>query len=156
MGGVRDRPATLDLVRSLGADHVVDFTRDDFTRTGVQWNLVLDVPSNHPFREVRRALRPDGRYVLIGHDAFGTAGRRWLGSMPRLLGLVGRSAVNPQLRGGAFASPDKRALMATLAGLMESGQLRVVVDSTFGLDEAPQALRRLMSGQAVGRVVVRP
>lgn len=58
MGGVRDRTATLDLVRSLGADHVVDFTRDDFTRTGEQWDLVLDVPGNHPFGEVRRALGP--------------------------------------------------------------------------------------------------
>jgi len=146
----------LDLVRNLGADRVIDFTRDDFTRTGEQWDLVLDVPGNHPFREVRRAVRPDGRYVLIGHDAFGSGGHRWLGSMPRLLGLVARSAVNPQLRGGSFASPDKRALMATLAGFMESGQLQVVVDSTFGLDEAPQALRRLMSGQALGRVVITP
>jgi len=92
--------------------------------------------------------------VLIGHDAFGAAGHRWLGSIPRLLGLVARSAVTPQLRGGTFASPDKSQSMRTLAELMETRQLRVLLDRTFPLGQAPQALRHLMSGQPLGRVVV--
>ena len=94
------------------------------------------------------------RYILIGHDAFGATGHRWLGSIPRLLGLVARSAVSPQLRGGSFAPPDKRALMDTLAGFMESGQLRTVVDRAFPLDQAPLAMHHLMSGQSLGRVVL--
>ena len=150
-----DHTSKLALVRSLGADRVIDYTSQDFTRSGEQWDLVFDVPGSRSFREIRRALHPEGRYVLIGHDAFGAFGHRWLGSIPRLLGLVARSTVNPQLRGGSFRSPDKRALMETLTGLMETGRLRIVVDRTFPLSEAPQALRHLMSGEAVGRVIVR-
>ena len=113
------------------------------------------MPGNHPFKAIRRALDPRGSYVLIGHDAFGATGHRWLGSIPRLLGLVARSAVSPQLRGGSFAPPDKRELMDTLARFMESDQLRVVVDRTYPLSQASQAMRHLMSGQAMGRVVLR-
>ncbi|HEU4337889.1 MAG TPA: NAD(P)-dependent alcohol dehydrogenase [Nocardioides sp.] len=149
-----DHSSKLELLRSLGADRVIDYTSEDFTRSGGQWDLVFDVPGNHSWRETRRALHPRGSYILIGHDAFGAIGHRWLGSIPRLLGLVARSAVSPQLRGGSFAPPDKRELMDTLASLMGSGQLRVVVDRTFPLDQAPQALRHLMSGQSVGRVVL--
>ena len=67
---------------------------------------------------------------------------------------MARSAVVPELRGGSFRSPDKRELMATLAGLLETGQLRIVVDRTFPLEETAAALRYLMSGQPVGRVVI--
>jgi NADPH:quinone reductase-like Zn-dependent oxidoreductase len=95
-----------------------------------------------------------GRYVLIGHDAFGAIGHHWLGSIPRLLGLVARSAVPPQLRGGSFASPDKRRLMNTLAQLMETRQLQVVIDRTFPLAQAPEALQHLVSGQPMGRIVL--
>ena len=150
-----DHASKLALVRSLGADHVIDYTSEDFTCSGEHWNLIFDVPGNHSFRAIRRALDPRGSYVLIGHDAFGATGHRWLGSIPRLLALVVRSAVTPQLRGGSFASPDKRQLMGTLARLMETGQLRVVVDRTFPLSQTPQAMRHLMSGQPLGRVIVR-
>ena len=150
-----DHASKLALVRSLGADRVIDYAAEDFTRSGEQWDLIFDVPGNHPFKVIRRALDQRGSYVLIGHDAFGATGHRWLGSIPRLLGLVARSAVSPQLRGGSFASPDKRQLMGTLAGLMETGQLRVVVDRIFPLSQTPQAMRHLMSGQSLGRVVVR-
>jgi NADPH:quinone reductase-like Zn-dependent oxidoreductase len=99
-------------------------------------------------------LAPGGAYVLIAHDAFGATGHRWLGSIPRLLGLMVRSAVVPELRGGSFRSPDKRELMATLTRLLETGELRIVVDRTFPLEEASAALRYLVSGRPVGRVVV--
>jgi NADPH:quinone reductase-like Zn-dependent oxidoreductase len=150
-----DHASKLALVRALGADRVIDYTSEDFTRSGEQWDLIFDVPGNHSFTAIRRALDPEGRYVLIGHDAFGATGHRWLGSIPRLLGLVARSAVSPQLRGGSFKAPDKRQLMGTLVDLMEAGQLRVVVDRTFPLGQAPQAMRHLMSDQSLGRVVVR-
>jgi NADPH:quinone reductase-like Zn-dependent oxidoreductase len=149
-----DHTSKLALVRSLGADRTIDYTHEDFTRSGEQWDLIFDVPGNHPFAQVRRALDPRGSYVLIGHDAFGAIGHRWLGSIPRLLGLVARSAVTPQLRGGSFASPDKRRLMGILAQLMETGQLRVVIDRTFPLAQASEALQHLASGQPVGRVVL--
>jgi len=150
-----DHGSKLALVRSLGADRVIDYTSEDFTRSGEQWDLVFDVPGNHSFRAVRRALEPRGSYILIAHDAFGATGHRWLGSIPRLLGLVARSAVSPQLRGGSFAEPDKRELMGALCGYIETGRLRVVVDRTFPLDQASQAMRHLMSGEPLGRVVLR-
>ena len=150
-----DHGSRLAFVRSLGADRVIDYTSEDFTRSGEKWDLIFDVPGNHPFPAIRRALEPTGRYILIGHDAFGATGHRWLGSIPRLLGLAARSAVTPQLRGGSFASPDKRRLMDELVELLETGHLRIDVDRTFDLAEASQAMRHLMSGQPLGRVVVR-
>lgn len=149
-----DHRSKLALVRSLGADRTIDYTREDFTRSGEEWDLIFDVPGNHSLHEIRRALDPRGRYVLIGHDAFGAIGHHWLGSIPRLLGLVARSAVTPQLRGGSFASPDKRRLMNTLAQLMETRQLQVVIDRTFPLAQAPEALQLLVSGQPMGRIVL--
>ena len=95
------------------------------------------MPGNHSFDETRRALEPGGAYVLIGHDAFGATGHHWLGSIPRMFGLMARSAVVPELRGGSFASPDKRQSMAMLTGLLETGELRIVVDRTFPLAETP-------------------
>ncbi len=151
-----EHPSKLDLVRLLGADRVIDYTTEDFTRSGQRWDVVFDVPGNHPFREVRRVLDRRGRYLLIGHDRFGAAGHHWVGGIPLQLGLVARSAANPQLRGPSFASPDKRELMGTLANLMETGALRVVVDRAYPLDRASDALRHLMSGRAVGRIVLRP
>jgi NADPH:quinone reductase-like Zn-dependent oxidoreductase len=149
-----DHTRKLALVSSLGADRVIDYTSDDYTRGGERWDLIFDVPGNHSFEENRRALEPDGSYVLIGHDAFGATGHHWLGSIPRFLGLALRSAVAPQLRGGSFRSPDKRELMTTLTGFLESGQLRMVIDRTFPLAETAAALRYLVSGQPVGRVVI--
>ncbi len=91
-------------------DRTIDYTIEDFTLSGAQWDLIFDVPGNHSFAEIRRVLAPGGGYVLIGHDAFGATGHRWLGSIPHMLGLVARSAVTPELRGGSFAPPDKRCI----------------------------------------------
>ncbi len=149
-----DGPHKLDLLRALGVDRIIDYTQEDFTRGDARWDLIFDVPGNHSFAEIRRVLTPGGRYVLIGHDAFGATGHRWLGSIPHMLGLVARSVVAPQLRGGSFAPPDKRSSMAVLSRLLTTGQLRVVIDRAFPLGEAGQALHYLASGQAVGRVVL--
>ena len=145
-----DHARKLAMVSALGADRVIDYTSEDYTRGSDQWDLIFDVPGNHSFEANRQALVPGGAYVLIGHDAFGATGHHWLGSIPRILGLVVRSAVVPELRGGSFASPDKRALMATLTQLLEAGKLRIVVDRTFPLSQASEALRYLASGQASG------
>jgi len=80
-------------VRSLGADRVVDYTSKDFTRSGEQWGSIFNVPGSHSFGTVRRALEPRESYVLIGHNAVGGIGHRWLGSIPRRLGLVALSVV---------------------------------------------------------------
>lgn len=149
-----DHPLKLGLVRSLGADRTIDYTREDFTRGTERWDIIFDVPGNHSFREIRRALSPGGGYILIGHDGFDATGHHWVGSIPRMLALVARSAVTPELRGGSLAPPDKLKLMTTLAQFLESGQLRVAVDRTFPLSQGAEALQYLTTGQAKGRVVI--
>jgi NADPH:quinone reductase-like Zn-dependent oxidoreductase len=149
-----DGPAKLDLVRSLGADRVIDYTREDFTRGDERYDLIVDIPGNHPFPDCRRALTPDGTYVLIGHDHYGNAGRRWLGSLPRFLGLAVRSPFTSQLPGLSFSVPAKQDQMAILSGLLEAGKLTPVVDRTYPLAEAREALRQLATGDARGKIVI--
>jgi NADPH:quinone reductase-like Zn-dependent oxidoreductase len=149
-----DHSRKLALVTSVGADRIIDYTAEDYTRLGERWDLIFDVPGNHSFKENRRALESGGAYVLIGHDAFGAAGHHWVGGIPRQFGLMARSAVVPELRGGLFRSPDKQESMATLTRLLETGQLRIVIDRTFPLSQTSDALRYLASGQSVGRVVI--
>jgi NADPH:quinone reductase-like Zn-dependent oxidoreductase len=85
-----DRAAKLETVGSIGADRVIDAEREDFTRGVERYDLILDVPGNHPWSDCRRALTPQGTYVLIGHDGFGATAGRWLGSLPRFAGLMVR------------------------------------------------------------------
>jgi NADPH:quinone reductase-like Zn-dependent oxidoreductase len=148
-----DHTRKLDLVRSLGADQVVDYTRDDFTRSAERYDLIVDIPGNHSFAACRRALTPDGTYVLIGHDQFGRAGRRWLGSLPRFAKLAALTLFVRHLRRG---SPrlSKEEAMATLRAHVEAGQLTPVIDRTFHLSEAGDAIRYLADGEPVGRVIL--
>jgi NADPH:quinone reductase-like Zn-dependent oxidoreductase len=149
-----DAPAKLELVRSLGADRAIDFTTTDFTRQRERYDVVVDIAANHSFHACRRALTPDGTYVLIDHDHYGRAGGHWLGSLPRVLGLVARAPFTKQLPAVDFSTPDKEAAMAELTELIEAGRLEPVVDRTFPLDEAREALRYLVSGEAAGKVVL--
>src|SRR5690606_35838894 len=117
-----EHPGKLDLVRALGADHLIDCTKEDFTRRGERYDLIVDVPGNHTFAEVRRVLRPTGTYVLIGHDHYGAAGRKVLGSLPRFGKLMAQSMVNRQLPKPTRSLPPKQDMMEELRGLLESGR----------------------------------
>jgi NADPH:quinone reductase-like Zn-dependent oxidoreductase len=149
-----DHTRKLDLVRSLGADQVVDYTRDDFTRSAERYDLIVDIPGNHSFAACRRALTPDGTYVLIGHDQFGRAGRRWLGSLPRFAKLAALTLFVRHLRRGSSPRLSKEEAMATLRAHVEAGQLTPVIDRTFHLSEAGDAIRYLADGEPVGRVIL--
>ena len=151
-----DAAAKLDLVRTLGAHRVIDYERTDFTRTGDRYDLIFDVPGNHGFADCRRALTPTGVYTLIGHDQFGAAAGRWLGSVPRVLGLAARSPFTKHLPSKSFSTPDKGECMAVLADLAAAGHLRPVLDRSYPLDEVAAALRHLQSGTAHGRIVLTP
>lgn len=76
-----DTTTKLDMVRSLGADQVIDYTQEDFTKSGEVYDLIVDIPGNHSFSDCKRALAPKGTYVLIGHDGFGDSGGPWIGSL---------------------------------------------------------------------------
>jgi NADPH:quinone reductase-like Zn-dependent oxidoreductase len=114
---------------------------------------LLDVPGNHPFATARRVLEPSGRYVLIGHDQYGTD-HRWLGSIPRAVKLMALSRIEPQLAGMRYVSPSRREGMAELTELLTSGDLEPVVDRTYPLAAVPEAIRYLESGAVQGKVVV--
>lgn len=151
-----DGPRKLEMVRSLGADHVVDYTREDFTRSGERYDLIFDVASNLSLSASRRALAPGGVYVLIGHDHFGAARGRVLGSVPQALGQMALSPFVGHLPAPSFAPPRKREAMEILRELLETGELTPVVDRSFPLHQAALAMRHLESGDAVGRIVVIP
>lgn len=151
-----DHTRKLDLLRTLGAHEVVDYTTTDVTRGGDRYDLVFDVVGNHPFPKYRRVLADDGAYVLIGHDEFGKRGRRWLGSIPKVFSLMARSVFEPRLPSPLFATPDRAASLAELRNLLQDGTLAPVVARAFPLEEVPEAIAFLASGQALGRIVVVP
>ena len=147
-----DGPDKQDLLRSIGAD-AIDHTARDFTQTG-PYDVIIDIPGNRPFSECRRALAPDGRYLLIGHDRYDASRGGWLGSIPRVFKLVAMSPFVRQLPPPDFSSIDKAEAMAALSELIEAGTLTPVIDRTFPLREVPDAIRYLEGGQARGKVVV--
>jgi len=143
-----------DMLRSIGADRVIDYTREDFTRSGERYDLILDIASNHSWSDCRRALTPEGTYVLIGHDHFGGSGGRWIGSLGRFLKLLVLSPFVHQLPGvRAFKDPEDDPL-AVVTGFIEAGRITPVVDSTYPLSAVPEAIRHMESGHARGKIVI--
>ncbi|WP_326555928.1 NAD(P)-dependent alcohol dehydrogenase [Micromonospora sp. NBC_01813] len=125
----------VDLVRSLGADDVIDYTREDFTRSGRRWELIFDVAGRHRLADCRRALTERGTLMLCSG-----AGGRWLGPMPRIVRALAWSPFVSQRLGIFLASPDQRSLRE-LSELIEAGRIVPPVERTFPLAEAPTAMR---------------
>ena len=148
-----DAAAKLDMLRSIGADRVVDYSQEDFTRRGERYDAILDIAGNHPWPEIRRALDPDGTYVLIGHDQYGAAGHRWFGSLGRFAKLMLMSPFVRQLHPFRGAK-DPGDRLVVLKELIEAGKVTPVIDRTFPLREVPEAIRYLESGKAVGKVII--
>jgi NADPH:quinone reductase-like Zn-dependent oxidoreductase len=149
-----DSGRKLDMLRSLGADEVMDFTQEDFTQLGFRYDLIVDVPGNHSFSACRRALKPDGRYVLIGHERFGASGKRVFGLVPHFLKLIVLARFVKQLRGPGIPIPTKKEVMAVLRELLEAGKITPVIDSTYQLSGAREALRHMIEGETRGKVII--
>jgi len=137
-----------DLVRSLGAGRVIDYTRTDFTRTGQHYDVILDNVEARSLSAARRALAPSG--TIIPNSG---RGGRWLGPLrrivtARLLSLLTRQTLRP------FFSLEKRQDLLTLTELIEARQVTPVVDRTYPLSQAADALRHLGAGHTRGKVVV--
>ena len=135
----------LDQARSLGADHVIDYTKEDFTQNGQQVDLILAANGYHPLSAYKRALTPQGIYVMAG------------GSMPQifqamLLGPM-MSKTGGKKMGGVSAKPSQKDLVI-LKELLEVGKVVPVIDRRYPLSEAAEALRYLGEGQARGKVVI--
>ncbi len=149
-----DSTRKLAMLRSLGADEVIDFTQQDFTQRGVRYDLIFDVPGNHTFSACRRALEPDGRYVLIGHERFGASGKRVLGILPHFLTLILLARFVEQLRGPGTPMPTKKAAMAVLRELLEAGKITPIVDSTYPMSEVREAFRHMIEDELQGKVII--
>ncbi len=139
----------VERVLGLGADHVVDYTREDFVASGERYDLMLDIPGNRSVRDCRRVLTPRGTYVQIGAPS----GGRLLGPLVRTARLMAYSLfVRQSLR--TFVSSERRDDLLVLSGLVESGDVTPVIDRTYPLSEVPEAMRYLEEGHAAGKLVI--
>jgi NADPH:quinone reductase-like Zn-dependent oxidoreductase len=140
--------AKVDMVRAIGADHVIDYTKEDFIRRGPRYDLILDMGGNRSLSQLRRALTPRGTLVLVG----GEGGDRWIGIGRSLLALVVSPFVSHNLR--PLASNPNQADLQLLKELIEAGKLSPVIDTTYLLTKVPDAIRYLHSGHARGKLVI--
>jgi NADPH:quinone reductase-like Zn-dependent oxidoreductase len=138
----------VDLVRSLGADHVIDYTADD-ADGGQRYDVVLDTGGHRSLRRLRRTLTPHGTLVIVGSETDG----RWLGGFDRTIRAMLLSPFVGQ-KLAPLASTENAADLIVLTGLVESGRVTPVVDRTYPLEEAAAAIRHMLDGKARGKVVV--
>jgi NADPH:quinone reductase-like Zn-dependent oxidoreductase len=142
--------AKVDLVRSVGADQVLDYTQEDFIRSGQRYDLILDMGGNRSLSQLRSILNPRGTLVLVG----GEGGGRWTGgAMGRSMrALVLSRFVSHNLR--PLSSKPNKADLQFLTELIEAGKLTPVIDRTYPLSAAPDAISYLHDGQARGKLVI--
>jgi NADPH:quinone reductase-like Zn-dependent oxidoreductase len=139
----------VDLVRSLGADEVIDYTRADVTDGTRHWDLILDTAGHRSLAQLRRALTPKGTLVIVGSEGRG----RWLGGFDRSLRAPVLSRfVGQRLR--MLASKPRQDDLVVLGELIEAGKLAPVIDRTYPLSEVPEAIRQLEQGHARGKLVI--
>ena len=139
-----------EMVASIGADRVIDYTREDFTRAGRRYDVLVDIAGNRPLPETRRVLAPKGVLVAVGGPNRG----RWIGP----LGRSGRMAlVSPAVSQRMvffFLAHQNKADLAVLRELLETGKVTPVIDRTYPLSETAEAMRYLERGHAQGKVVI--
>ncbi|MFJ6356924.1 NAD(P)-dependent alcohol dehydrogenase [Pseudarthrobacter oxydans] len=140
----------VEFVRSLGADAVIDYTREDFAAAGAQYDVILDTAGNRPFSVLRRALARRATLVLVG----GENGRKLTGGFERSLAAPLLSLFSRQ-KYKSLVSRETYLDLEALASLIEAGSVKPAVDKVFPLAEAPAAVRYLREGRSLGKVVVR-
>jgi len=139
----------VELVRSIGADRVVDYTREDFTEGTERYDLVVDMVGNHPFGKIRGVLEPEGRYVIVGSKS----DNRWIGGLAPAFKAVLASIFSEQ-KAVSFVARMRPEDLAFLAGLMADGRVTPVVDQVFPLAEIVEGITYLETGRARGKAIV--
>jgi NADPH:quinone reductase-like Zn-dependent oxidoreductase len=141
-----DSKMKLDMLRSIGADHVIDYTQEDYTKNGQFYDLIIDVVAHRSIFDYKRALSPEGIFVIVG------------GSLATFLQVVFLGALisrNGSKKIGLNVwEPNKKEDLALLAELFEAGKVVPVIDRRYTLSEVPEALRYLEGGHAQGKVVI--
>ncbi len=141
--------AKVEMVRSLGADHVLDYTREDFATRGLRYDVILDIGGNASLARLRQALAPEGTLVIAGGETSG----RWLGGTDRQVrALVLSRFIGQTLK--TFVAKENHEDLLVLKELIEAGKLTPEVDRAYPLAEAPQAIDYLVEGRARGKVVI--
>jgi NADPH:quinone reductase-like Zn-dependent oxidoreductase len=141
--------AKMDLVSSLGADHVVDYTRQDFAEDEHRYDVILDIGGNSRLAHLRRALTPGGTLVIVGGETDGP----WLGGFDRQLRAVLMSPlVSQKLR--IVAASENSQDLSVLHDLLQTGEVTPALDRTYPLSETAAAMRYFMEGRASGKVVI--
>jgi NADPH:quinone reductase-like Zn-dependent oxidoreductase len=140
-----DNTGKLDFMRSLGADHVIDYTREDFTKTGRQYDLILDLIAHRSVFAYQRALRPNGTCLFVGGSAA-------VLFQILILGPLIRRTAGRNLR--LLAVPQNRRDLLSITELCETGRVVPVIDRRYSLSEVPEALRYVAEGRAKGKVVI--
>ncbi len=139
----------VDMVRSIGADQVIDYTRDDFAEGEQRYDLILDIGGNSSLSRLRHALTPKGTLTIVG----GETGGRWLGGYDRMLRApLVSTFVGQKL--GALVSSENHEDMLVLKELIEAGKVTPAIDRTYPLSEASKAIRHVEEGHARGKVVI--
>jgi NADPH:quinone reductase-like Zn-dependent oxidoreductase len=138
----------LDLVRSIGADHVIDYTREDFADGEKQYDLILDVGGNSALSRLRRALAPRGTLVIVG----GEGGGNWIGMGRQARALALSPFVGQRLT--ILVPKEHYKFLERLSELIDEGQLVPVVEQTYPLGDMPDAMRQLVAGRARGKLVI--
>jgi NADPH:quinone reductase-like Zn-dependent oxidoreductase len=141
-----DSTRKVDMLRSIGADHVIDYTKEDFTKSGQRYDLIYDVVAHRSVFDYRRALSPEGVYVFVGGSFATTLQVVFLGALISRMGSK-RIGINAW-------EPNNREDLALLAELYETGKVVPVIDRYYPLSEVPEALRYLEEGRALGKVVI--
>jgi NADPH:quinone reductase-like Zn-dependent oxidoreductase len=142
----------IELVQSLGADHVIDYTKEDFTKGDQKYDVILDNVANHSLSECRRVLTPNGIYVMIGGG--GAKEQGFVGAIGKMLNAAVYSRFVKQKMGMMMANPSSQDL-TLLGDMVQSGKLKTVIDRTYkSLSEIPDAIQYLEEGHARGKVVI--
>jgi NADPH:quinone reductase-like Zn-dependent oxidoreductase len=148
-----DAGEKLELLRQAGAEQVIDYRAEDYTRSGERYDVIIDIPGNRPIRDCLAALAPGGRYVYIGHDNYGAGAGPWVGAMGRFfrlwltLALKGKPPAFPDM-------PPATERLEILGRLVREGKLRVRIGRAYPLRQAAEALECLAKGEVQGKVVI--
>ena len=141
----------VEMVRSLGADHVIDYTKEDFTKRAERYDLILDNVGNQPLSGFRRVLTPKGKYVAIGGG--GVNDSRWTGPLVGVIKMLVLKPFVTQEMSMMLADMNRKDL-TVLADLIQTGKVKPVIDRTYTFSQLPEAMRYLEEGHARGKVVI--
>lgn len=140
----------MELARSLGADHVVDYTKDDFTRTGKQYDLIFDIAGSRTWKEYKRVLKPNAIFVIVGAPK----GNKVLGPLARIFNLK-LASIGASQKISFFIAQFNRPDLDILREMIESGKVKPIVEKVYPLANVVEAMTHLGTGHARGKIVLK-